>query len=421
MNSIRVAGRLREQLERFSGIFSPRFTKPQRRFFTQMIYGIEASQDVMLSAIGRALGEEITLKKTEERLSHHLGKPGMAEAIHEQILEHAAPRIGRDTLIVLDPTDIRKSHAKRMPYLATVRDGSTGELGPGYWACVAVACEPQSRRMIPLHQRLWSAEAPGFESENVQLLQIVDLIRGSTQGRGIYVMDRGGDRMKLLGPLLERGLRFVIRLVGDRHLEFRGRPRPAQEIAADCPLNFIDPIVRQEHGRETRLQLRYGFRPVKLPGHAEPLFLVVIRGFGEEPLMLLTNVVVQPTRKSVWFLVQAYLARWRVEETIRFIKQSYRLEGLRVLTYERLKNLVALVLAAAYFSAVWLGESVKLAILTASVTRVARRFFGVPDFHYYALASGIASLLSRLARWHPAPPRPSPPHPSLQLSLALPP
>jgi len=81
MNSIQVAGRLREQLEHFSGIFSPRFSKPQRRFFMQMVYGIQASQDVKLSSIGRALGEAIELKKTEERLSHHLGASAPAAEI----------------------------------------------------------------------------------------------------------------------------------------------------------------------------------------------------------------------------------------------------------------------------------------------------------------------------------------------------
>ena len=419
MQTMQVAGRLREQLEHFSGIFSPRFSKPQRRFFMQMVYGIQASQDVKLSSIGRALGEAIELKKTEERLSHHLGAPWMAQAIHEQIMDQAAPRIRKDTLIVIDPTDIRKAHAKRMPYLATVRDGSTGGLVPGYWACVAVACEPEKRRVIPLHQRLWSADAPDFESENVQLLQIVDTICGPTQGRGIYVMDRGGDRVKLFEPLLERKLRFVIRLVGDRHLWFRQRLRSAEDIAADCPLNFADSVIKEEQGREIRLPLTYGFRPVRLPGRDEPLFLVVVRGFGAEPLMLLTNVAVQPSRKSLWFIVQAYLARWLVEETIRFIKQSYHLEDLRVLAYDRMKNLVALVLAAVYFSAVWLGESVKLAILAARVTRVAKRFFGVPDFHYYALADGISMLFSRLARCLPGPRARPPPSDPSQLTFAL--
>jgi len=45
------------------------------------------------------------------------------------------------------------------------------------------------------------------------------------------------------------------------------------------------------------------------------------------------------------------------------------------------------------------GESLKLTVLATRVAKVAKRFFGVPDFHYYALADGIAMLLSRLGEW----------------------
>ena len=89
----------------------------------------------------------------------------------------------------------------------------------------------------------------------------------------------------------------------------------------------------------------------------------------------------------------------RVEDAIRFIKQSYRLEDIRLLDYTRLKNMMAVVLAAAFFTAVWLGESVRRGILVRNITRVSKRLFGVPDFHYYALADGIARLFSRCGRW----------------------
>ena len=48
-----------------------------------------------------------------------------------------------------------------------------------------------------------------------------------------------------------------------------------------------------------------------------------------------------------------------------------------------------------------LGESLKLAILTTRITQAARRFFGVPDFHYYALADGLRVLLSRFPPQRP--------------------
>lgn len=401
MKDSEVARRVREQVHRFSGIFYPRFSKPQALFVEQMIFGIQAAQDVKLSNIGRALGEAISLKKTEERLSHHLAAEGMGQTVNEGIVEDAAGRIRKNTMIVIDPTDIRKTYAKKMPYLATVRDGSSGELVPGYWSCAAMACEPDRRRVIPLHLRLWSAEAPDFVSENHQLLEVIDTIRSATQGRGIYVMDRGGDRINLFNPFLDRKMRFIVRLVGDRHLVLRGRCREAADLARGCHMLYAETLVREEGGKERCYHLEYGFRKVRLPGCSEALTLVVVRGFGEEPLMLLTNVEVKASRTSLWFVVQGYLARWMVEETIRFIKQSYRLEDLRVLDYDRLKNLVALALASAYFAAVWLGEKLRLAVLCRRVAKLAKRFFGVPEFHYYALADGIRTLLSRLGRWNP--------------------
>jgi hypothetical protein len=185
----------------------------------------------------------------------------------------------------------------------------------------------------------------------------------------------------------------------NRDLVVRRRERRSVDVARRCKMLYAETIVKEEKGEEKVYHIEYGFRPVKLPGREEQLYLVVVKGFGEEPMMLLTNVVVKRNRKSVAPIVRGYLSRWLVEETIRFIKQSYHLEDIRVLDYERLKNLVALVVAAAYFSAVWLGESLKLRVLSMRVAQVAKRFFGVPDFHYYALADGIAMLLSRLGRW----------------------
>ena len=402
MQTKRVAEKLRAQIHQFLGIFSPHFSRPKLKFLEQMLYGVSASQDCKLSQVSRVLGESILLKKTEERLSRHLASPGLGDRVQRQIVVHAAKRVRSDTLIVVDPTDIRKPYAQAMPHLGTVRDGSSGELVSGYGACVALACESERRRVLPLMQQLWSAQAPDFASENVQLLSIIDRVAGATERRGVYVLDRGGDRMKLYEPLLERGLRFIIRLRGDRHLVRRGRCRRAEDLARGVRMRYAETVVREQAGGEKRVHLEYGFVRVRLPGRRDvELSLVVVRGFGQEPLLLLTNVAVKPTRRSLWWVVRGYLTRWLVEETIRFIKQSYRLEDLRVLEYERLRNLAALVMAAAYFAAVWLGESLKLAVLASRVSRVAKRFFGVPEFHYYALADGIGVLLSRLGRWCP--------------------
>ena len=112
--------------------------------------------------------------------------------------------------------------------------------------------------------------------------------------------------------------------------------------------------------------------------------------------------------------MQIYLTRWKIEETFRFIKQSYNLEDIRVLKYQRLKNLVALVTAVAYFAATFLGQQMKLRILCEKLLIISQRFFGIPPFRFYALADGIRTILSQTTlRPPPAPPE------SLQLELTL--
>jgi len=399
MNYRDLAVKLQGQIHHFSGIFYPHFSRPRSKFIEQMIYGIQAGRDVKLSSIARALGEEISLKKTEERLSRHLAVRGLGQKVNEILAEHGSRRVHDNTLIIVDPTDIRKPYARRMPHLAHVRDGSTGELVSGYWACPAIACEPGSRRMIPLHGRLWSSRAPETRSENEQLLGVIDTIAAATKGRGVYVMDRGCDRGVLFTALLIRQLRFIVRLRRDRDVVFRRRRRNVMDLGRRCRMLYAQTIVKEERGEEKACHLEYGVSPVKLPGRQEQLYMVVVNGYGEEPMLLLTNVEVGRSRRQVEFVAHGYFSRWLVEETIRFLKQCYRLEDIRVLDYERLKNLVALTMAAAYFSAVWLGESLKLKVLAMRVTKIARRFFGVPDFHYYALNDGIATILARLGRW----------------------
>ncbi len=307
--------------------------------------------------------------------------------------------MGKDTLVVVDPTDIRKLYARRMPYLATVRDGSKGEMGPGYWGCGAVACESGGRRIVPLHLRLWSCESPGFTGENDQIKAVIGAVSGAAKKRGIYVIDRGGDREILFNYLLDNDLRFIIRLVGDRALLWRGKSFIADKLAAKCRMRYAETVWREPEEGEKSYEIEYGAMDVRLPGRGEPLRLVVVRGFGEKPMLLLTSVAGTDSRESLWQIAEGYMTRWRVEDAIRFIKQSYRLEDIRLLDYTRLKNMMAVVLAAVFFASCWLGESVRRGILVRNITRVSKRLFGVPDFHYYAIADGIARLFNSCGKW----------------------
>ena len=130
-----IAAKLLKQLESFLGRISPHFHKPAARFIGDMMYGIMAEKDVKLSSIVRALKEGITPKKVEDRLSRMLSSNGLERDLHDVIAAEGARKVHRDTLIILDPSDVQKPYAKKMEHLAKVWDGSKGEVGDnlGYW------------------------------------------------------------------------------------------------------------------------------------------------------------------------------------------------------------------------------------------------------------------------------------------------
>jgi len=96
MNTSRTASRLRAQIARFSADLSVGLGVVAGRFVGEMVYGIQASESVLLTEIGRALEEEVPLRKTEWR---------------PNVLREARGRITEESLLVLDPSDITKKHA----------------------------------------------------------------------------------------------------------------------------------------------------------------------------------------------------------------------------------------------------------------------------------------------------------------------
>lgn len=395
MNIAKVARKIQAQNHHFSGKLSRGLPKVSRRFIEEMVYGIQTRGSVRLSEIARSLNEGIPLRKTINRLSQQLKRTGLVEHIEDALSAEGGSRIKEDTLLMVDISDITKAYAEKMEYLAKVRDGSNNVLGEGYWTMQVVGVECGEKEITPLYHELYSQRSPDFVSENREIVRAIEKVGEHIKGRGIWVIDRGGDRGKLFKYLLEHEERFIVRLVGDRNLVYRGREVLALSLAESCPLLYRERVVREDKGEEKAYTVEYGFRKVRLPGRKERLYLVVVKGFGSEPMMLLTTEEVEKKRQRLWWFVEAYITRWRIEETIRFVKQSYKLEDIRVLTYDRLRNMMGLVLAASYFAAVYLGFRAKMEILVTHVLKASKRIFGIPDFRYYAIADGIRELLNR--------------------------
>ena len=89
----------------------------------------------------------------------------------------------------------------------------------------------------------------------------------------------------------------------------------------------------------------------------------------------------------------------RVEDTIRYVKQSYGLEDIRLFKYNKIKAMAAIVLATIYFSMAWIGNSEKHEVIARSIARMSFRIHDVPEFHFYAIADGASDILKRGRRW----------------------
>lgn len=416
----RLRGKIKGQITRFASRLTEGWAKPLRRFVGQMLYGLQAAEDVKISNIARSLNESVRLIKTENRLCRNLAREDLSDRINRFLAWEGAGAVDADTVLALDLGDLRKNYARKMEHLATVRDGSTGELAKGYWLCEVVAAHPYGDRILPLYGELYSCEAEGFQSENAEMLRAIARVSEATAKRGIWAIDRGGDRREILKPLIDGRLRFVVRQDGDRHvLVPGGRKCAVAEAARGCTM-VVERSVEVEHdGRRTRLTLHLGVMPVTLPERSyTPLWLVVIRGFGAKPILLLTNVGPAKDREHAVWIADVYLTRWKCEEAYRFVKQAYRLEDVRVRRYVALRNVYALVTAVLYFVSVVIGAKAKLNLIFKRVCEKAKRFYEIATFYQYAVADGIHRLLFG----SPGGPLPPPPDPGqLVLAFAKPP
>ena len=270
------------------------------------LFGLQASQDVKLSNTARSLQEDVSLIKTEDRLSRNLQAEELETQLRAGRLRLGSRRVQTNTVLCLDLSEVRKEYAQKMECLDQVWDGSRGEVHSGYWLASILGAEVQGSELTPLYQQLFSGRAEQFISENDELLSAVDRLREHSSGPGLWAIDRGGGRRKLL----EREERLVIRSTGQRLVLDRRRHRvTVHHLGACCRLRDQAQIIKIENGQEKVHQLRYGAEPFRLPGREERLQLVGVAGFGQEPLLLLTNLSAVRESESLWWIVQIYLTR----------------------------------------------------------------------------------------------------------------
>nr|HDM59089.1 hypothetical protein [Bacillota bacterium] len=410
----KLSHKVKAQIRHFAEGVCVGLTRAVSRAISEVLFGLCKGGDVKLTCIGRCLKEKTSLKKIVERISRNLSRKDFSRRLNRRLVEGSASRVEADTLLVMDESDIQKRYARSMEHLGRVRDGSEGKIGQGYSCVDIVATEVDGNDVIPLWGQLYSVRSGTCGGENAEVTWAIRDVSERLSGRGVWVMDRGFDRGRLIKELLRLKQRFIVRLRGRRHLMRRLRKVSASELRV--PMRFAAEVTKVKNGRKRRKRVEFGQAMVRLPFSDERFRLVKVRFKGSMgAMLLLTNVQIEPTIEGLLWVVKAYLARWRVEESIRQVKQSYNLEDVRLRSYNGLRNMTALVTACANFVACHVGLRTKLQILARKLLDASQRVGNIiKNFKYYALTDGLKAILqSSSAPWRERKPPPSPQLPIL--------
>ena len=140
-----LSNNLKRVILRFSERISKGLSRPEFKFVSQVIYGMLCSQSCHLSKIARALNEEISLKKTINRLSRNMSEFTGGARLFGNYLHNIKSCFSSRTILIVDDSDITKPCSSKLEGLGKVCDGSTGKIGIGYHAVGVECADPRKK------------------------------------------------------------------------------------------------------------------------------------------------------------------------------------------------------------------------------------------------------------------------------------
>ena len=392
INYSRLGYEIKRDFTNFSARISKGLKRPQEKFVHQMIYGILAGNKMHLSEIARSLKESITLKKTIDRLSKNLHAFDNTDSIMHNYLRLVKQQVKDDyAVIIIDNSNIAKPASRKLETLSEIRDGSTGELTQGYLTIDAAILSEKEKMPLPVYEKVFSVAEKGFISETHENLCCLEALSQNFTPKCVRTLDRGFDANDYCRYFLKHEERFVIRAKKNRNVIYNGQTCNIMDVALRYKGAYrMD--LKDKKGRT--IQCKMSCIPVRLCEFpSKDLVLTVVYGFGEEPMLLLSNMKMQEKKKLCHIITKVYLLRWRIEEYFRFKKQQFELEDLRVMSLQSIRNLnLFAMLAVGYIS---LTTAVhKDSIFLAELKECSKRIYEMPQFIFYAIGYAMERVLS---------------------------
>jgi len=265
---------------------------------------------------------------------------------------------------------------------------------PNEFAAVDEVSAWNNQVVTPLAQALFSPNAPAFRSEADEILGLVRQVDAAFGGRCLFAIDTVGfvrlrqslrrhtpellaKHRDLPGVLAGTTCRYVARVPGDYRLLHGRLAATAREIAESCETPYGVTLYKHQANVDIGVFVHFGAVPVRVPAHPDrPQWLVAVKGMAGEPrgpatdldpFLMLTSEPMPRNRTVLWNLVWSFLSYWDAIQTNQAIKEHFDFDDVRVLTYDRLRNLGILVLGASFVESQWPGIT-----LTKSLFRAPR-------------------------------------------------
>lgn len=338
INYNRLGYEIKRDLSKFSEKISKNLKKPKSKFVVQMLYGILAGNKVHLSEIARSLNEKITLKKTIDRLSRNLYHFSEKNLVMENYISEVKTITDeKNSVIVIDNSDITKPCSPQMEAISDVRDGSTGEIRKGYFTIEAAILSKDKKMPISVYEKVFSTAESGFVSMTHENINCLKSLSEHFSKSCVRTLDRGFDANEYYKYFLKNNEKFVIRAKKNRSIIYKNQTQNIMDVAKKYKGNYRMDFM-DKHGK--KIECKISYIPVSLCEFPKQnLGLIVVYGFGKEPMLLLTNLKSSEKKKLCMIVTKVYLMRWRIEEYFKFKRQQFGLEDLRVMSLQSIRNL----------------------------------------------------------------------------------
>ena len=382
--------KLKRKILTFTNKISKQLSKPERKFTADITYGMLAAGSCLLTDIVDQLHEDSKKINIVDRLSRHLDKGTPAKAA-SSYLQQIKKWVPAEPVIHIDDSDVVKPDGHKFESLGIVRDGSESTYTKNVYkkgyhvteACVLTA----SNHPVSIFSKIHSSTEKDYKSANTITFHAIE--QGvALFGKATFCMDRGYDDNKMFLKLDSLKQDYVIRLKSNRKLFYHNKWMSATELRNRRKGKIKTNVFYKGKDHEAYIS----HVKVQITASRKDIYLVLIYGITDHPMMLATNKEII-SKEDVVNVARTYFSRWKIEEYFRCKKQMFQFENFRVRKLRAINALNFYITLCMAFLAM-ISTKPETNALKVSIIKSADPVKEKVFFCYYRLAKGIRGILS---------------------------